>query len=120
MKYFCYLAVQPGIVKFTRSSRDISISSLKLLKCQRAQLVNVTVRSELIVETPNKIKYVQFGFSPENINAAFDSLLLLLLKKDSATASSQQSQRRLMLETSCFSLHQRLKSSLPTWLPWSR
>jgi len=42
-----------------------------------------------------------------------------LLKKDSATALSQQFPRRLILGSRWLSLHQRLNSSLPNWLPWS-
>jgi hypothetical protein len=43
---------------FTRFRSHISTSRSKLLECQRAQLVYVTVPTDSIVETLNVIKYV--------------------------------------------------------------
>jgi acyl-CoA synthetase (AMP-forming)/AMP-acid ligase II len=45
-------------VGFPRFRRHISTSRSKLLECQRAQLIYVTVPADSIVETLNVIKYV--------------------------------------------------------------
>jgi len=47
-----------SILDFTRFHSQISISSLKLLKCQRAQLDKVPVPADSIVETLNVIKHI--------------------------------------------------------------
>ena len=46
------------VLDFIRFCRQISTSSLKLLECQRAQLVQVTVPADSIVETLNVIKHI--------------------------------------------------------------
>jgi hypothetical protein len=48
----------PDYLDFTRFCRQTSTSNLKLFKCQRAQLVKMTVPAHSIIKTLNIIKRV--------------------------------------------------------------
>jgi hypothetical protein len=78
-----------------------------------AELIEVLVTPNSIVETLDVIEDFRLDLSPYSVNPSLMRSLFELLKNDSATASSQQLPRRLMLGLNRLSLHQRLNSSLP-------
>lgn len=102
--------------RFRGQSRASSRSAFERLGTDAAEMA---VAAGSVVERLDIVEDIGARQGAGLVDAFWMRSFFRLLKKDSATALSQQLPRLLMLVSSEWAAQNRLKSSLPYWLPWS-
>ena len=82
-----------------------------------AELIEMLVASNTIVETPDVVEDFRLGLVQCVVNPPLDLFALQVAEERLGHGVIPAIALRLMLGLNRLSLHQRLNSSLPNWLP---